>query len=153
DRQPEVGLWRGALSAAEGDWRGTVREAMRGVNLLPGYPKALRNRLALTLAEALIRSDEADAAGALLRLVESDAPTAGDRGMARCLAGLRAKVRGDLPAALEIWQEVARLDDRPSRARAIEERTLALFQNGKISRADAIQQLDALRFSWRGGAF
>ncbi|HYC13536.1 MAG TPA: hypothetical protein VEC75_04760, partial [Stellaceae bacterium] len=153
DRQPEVGLWRGALSAAEGDWRGTVREAMRGANLLPGYPKALRNRLALTLAEALIRTDEPDAAGALLRLVEGDAPTAGDRGMARYLAGLRAKVRGDLPAALEIWQEVARLDDRPSRARAIEERTLALFQNGKISRGDAIQQLDALRFSWRGGAF
>lgn len=153
DRQPEVGLWRGALSAADGDWRATVREGMRGASLLPAYPKVLRNRLALTLAEALIRTDDADAAGALLRLVEEDVPAPGDHAMARYLAGLRAKVRGDLTAALEIWQEVARLENRPARARALEERALALFQSGKISRADAIQQLDALRFSWRGGAF
>ncbi|HVM82146.1 MAG TPA: hypothetical protein VMU06_24200 [Stellaceae bacterium] len=153
DNQPEVGLWRGALAAADGDWRTAARESMRGVTLLPGYPKALRNRLALTLAEALIRTDDADAAGALLRLVQKDAPSAGDRAMARYLEGLQAKVRGDLAAALEIWQEVARLDDRPSRARALEERTLALFQSGKIPRADAIQQLDALRFAWRGDGF
>jgi hypothetical protein len=48
---------------------------------------------------------------------------------------------------------VAGLGDRPSRARALKDRTMALFDSGKISRADAIQQLDALRFSWRGGAF
>jgi len=153
DNQPEVGLWRGALAAADGDWRTAARESMRGATLLTAYPKALRNRLALTLAEALIRTDDAEAAGVLLRLVQKDAPAAGERAMARYLEGLQAKARGDLPAALEIWQEVARLDDRPSRARALEARTLALFESGKISRADAIQQLDALRFAWRGDAF
>ncbi|MGE5200837.1 MAG: hypothetical protein ACM3O6_02115, partial [Acidobacteriota bacterium] len=105
------------------------------------------------LAEALIRTDDADAAGALMRLVRADAPSPGDYAMARYLEGLQAKARGDLAGALEIWQAVARLNDRPSRARALGERAMALFQSGKISRADAIQQLDGLRFAWRGDAF
>lgn len=73
--------------------------------------------------------------------------------MARYLEGLQAKARGDLAGALETWQAVAGLNDRPSRACALEERATALFQSGKITRADAIQQLDGLRFAWRGDAF
>src|SRR5215467_944869 len=73
--------------------------------------------------------------------------------MTRYLEGLQAQARGDVTRSLEIWQEVARSDDRPSRARALKDRTMALLEVGRLSRADAIQQLDALRFSWRGDTF
>jgi len=153
DNEPEVGLWRGALAAGDGDWVTAAKQFLRGGSLLTGYPKTLRNRFALKASEALIRTGNAEAAGTLLRMVQSDAPAESDRAMARFLEGLQAKEQGNLARALETWQEVSRSDDRPSRARALLERTMELFQEGKVSRTDAIQQLDALRFSWRGDAF
>jgi len=153
DREAEVALWRGALAAADGDWRKAAPLFLRGGNLLSAYPKALRDRFDLAAAEALIRTGNSEAAGTLLRMVRKNGPAAGDLSMARYLEGLQLKSRGDLTRSLEIWQEVARSDDRPSRARALKERAMALLEIGKISRADAIQQLDALRFSWRGDAF
>jgi hypothetical protein len=153
DRENEVALWRGALAASDGDWRTAAPQFLRGANLLTTYPPMLRNRFELLAAEALIRTGNSDAAGTLLRMVRQDAPSAGDLSMARYLEGLQAQSRGDLTRSLEIWQEVARSDDRPSRARALKDRAVALLEIGKISRADAIQQLDALRFSWRGDTF
>src|SRR6185312_6247086 len=52
--------------------------------------------------------------------------------------------------ALELWQEVAGMDDRRSRARALIAQTLALLDTNQISRAEAIKRLDGLRFAWRG---
>ena len=153
DREAEVALWRGALAAADGDWRAAAPLFLRGGNLLAGYPTELRDRLKLPAAEALIRTGNSGAAGTLLRMVQKDAPAASTLSMTRYLEGLQAKSRGDIARALEIWQEVARSDDRPSRARALKERAVALLETGRISRADAIQQLDALRFAWRGDAF
>jgi tetratricopeptide (TPR) repeat protein len=153
DRESEVALWRGALFASDGDWRAAAPLFLRGAGLLNTYPKILRDRFELVAAEALIRTGNADAAGSLLGMVRKDDPSPGDLSMARYLEGLRAQARGDMTRSLEIWQEVARSDDRPSRARAIKDRTMALLEIGKISRADAIQQLDALRFSWRGDTF
>src|SRR5437763_6840680 len=153
DRESEVALWRGALAAGEGDWRTAAPLFLRGGSLLMTYPKTLRDRFELAAAESLIRTGSSEASGALLRMVRKDNPVGGDLSMTRYLEGLQAKARGDLARSLEIWQEVARSDDRPSRARALKERTMALLEIGKISRADAIQQLDALRFSWRGDAF
>jgi tetratricopeptide (TPR) repeat protein len=153
DGEPEVALWRGALAVDNGDWPVAAKQFTEGVSLLTLYPKQVRNRLALEAAEALIRTDQASAAGALIELVEKDSPSLGDHAMAQYLKGLQSQAEGDLPQALETWQSVAVLGDRPSRARALKDRTLALLDAGKISRSDAIQQLDALRFSWRGGAF
>lgn len=153
DRENEVALWRGALAASDGDWRTAAPMFLRGANLLTTYPKTLRNRFELMGAESLIRTGSSEAAGALLRMVRQDAPGARDLSMARYLEGLQAQSRGDLTRSLEVWQEVARSDDRPSRARALKDRAVALLEIGKISRADAIQQLDALRFSWRGDTF
>ncbi len=153
DREPEVAVWRGALAAAAGDWRAAAPLFLRGGSLLNTYPKPLRDRLELAAAEALIRTGNSDASGALLHMVQNDKLVGGDLSMLRYLQGLQAKARGDLARSLEIWQEVARSDDRPSRARALKERTMALLETGKMSRADAIQQLDGLRFSWRGDAF
>lgn len=151
DGEPEVALWRGSLAAANGDWPTAAKQFTSGIALLTSYPKKMRNRLALQAAEALIRTDQAQAAGALIDLVERDRPGLGDHAMAQYLVGLQAQAEGDLTSALETWQQVATLNDRPSRARALKDRTLALLDAGKISRSDAIQQLDGLRFSWRGG--
>ncbi|HTZ79134.1 MAG TPA: hypothetical protein VMC10_14555 [Stellaceae bacterium] len=153
DGDPEVSLWRGALSASNGDWPAAAREYGKDPVLLTFYPKSIRNRLALLGAEAMIRSGQPDAAGPFLVLVTKDDPSPGDAAAAKYLAGLQAQAAGDLDRAQQLWQEVALTGDRPSRARALKDRTLALLKAGKISRTDAIRQLDDLRFAWRGGEF
>lgn len=153
DSEPEAVLWRGALAASSGDWASAEKAYAADGSLLTTYPKVLRNRLALLGTEALIRSGQAEAAGSLLRLVTKDDPSPGDQAAAKFLSGLQAQATGDLDRALQIWQDVGRTGDRPSRARALKERTMALLKAGKLTRTDAIRQLDDLRFAWRGGAF
>src|SRR6185437_11334182 len=65
----------------------------------------------------------------------------------------RALAQGNLAQALDLWKQVAGMDDRPSRARALYARTLAQLDAKQISRADAIKALDGLRFAWRGDMF
>lgn len=153
DGQPEVTLWRGSLALGRGDAQTAANDFVPCVSLITSYPTPLRNRFALEIAEALIRTDQADAASPFLRMVDTENPNPEQRALAQFLVGLQAKQRGDLDRALETWQEVARSGDRESRARALEARTMALLDAGKITRATAIQQLDALRFAWRGGRF
>jgi len=93
----------------------------------------LRDRLKLPAAEALVRTGNSGAAGTLLRMVQKDTPAASTLSMTRYLEGLQAKSRGDIARALEIWQEVARSDDRPSRARALKERAVALLETGRTT--------------------
>lgn len=153
DNEPEAALWRGALAAQSADWTGAAREFLTSISLLPSYPKPLRDRFALTAAEALIDTDRASAAGPLLDMVSKDNPTASDQAMADYLEGLQQQKLGNLEAALEQWVQVAASGDRRARARALYSRAMALYDNKKASRLDTINALDGLRFSWRGDAF
>ncbi len=85
-------------------------------------------------------------------VLKSDPPVS-DKAMALYLDGRRALAQGNLAQALDLWNQVAGMDDRPSRARALFARTLAQLDAKQISRADAIKALDGLRFAWRGDMF
>ncbi|HLI22661.1 MAG TPA: hypothetical protein VKV32_16170, partial [Stellaceae bacterium] len=153
DGDPEAALWRGALAAQKADWNTAEREFTESVSLLPSYPRTLRDRFALSAAEALIETDRASAAGPLIDLVMKDSPNPSDEAMAEYLSGRRQQALGNLEVALEQWVQVAASGDRRARARALYARAMALYDAKKASRLDTINALDALRFSWRGDAF
>ena len=153
DNEPEAALWRAALAGEQADWNAAAREFTDSVGLLPGYPKALRDRFTLSAAQAMIETDRASAAGPLLDLVMKDKPSASDEAMAEYLTGRREQSLGNLEAALEEWVKVAASGDRRARARSLYSRAMALYDSKKASRLDTINALDALRFSWRGDAF
>jgi hypothetical protein len=151
ENDPDLELWRGLLLEDQGDSKGAVPAFAHGLGVLSSYPKLLRTRLALAAARARIATGLDD--GGLLKTVLGDDPTAGDRYAALYLEGRMLANRGDAAGALKLWDEVASGDDRPSRARAESARTELLLKTRKIDRAAAIQQLDTLRFAWRGGNF
>ncbi len=153
DGQPEVALWRGMLDGTEGNWQEAVSEFVKGISLVPNYPKPMRNRLALGIAEAVVNTDQEQGATPLLRLVLRDDPSVADRAMARYLEGRQYYSQGDIDRASDVWREVANLNDRPSRARALYSSVMARLGAKKESRAEAISELDSLRFAWRGDAF
>jgi hypothetical protein len=153
DNEPEIALWRGALDADLADWNNAAREFTNSIGVISTYPKALRDRFALTAAEAMIETDRGSAAGPLLDTVLKDLPSASDKAMAEYLSGRREQQLGQLEPALEEWVKVAASGDRKARARALYARAMALYGNKQVSRLDTINSLDALRFSWRGDAF
>jgi hypothetical protein len=153
DNEPEVALWRGALDADMADWNNAAREFTGSIGIITSYPKALRDRFALTAAEAMIETDRSSAAGPLLDTVLKDSPTPSDKAMAGYLSGRREQAMGQLEPALEEWVKVAASGDRKARARALYGRAMARYANKQVSRLETINSLDALRFSWRGDAF
>ena len=153
DDEPEAALWRGSLATNTGDWPTAAREFLLGIGLISLYPEKLRDRFALEAAEAMIETDRSSAAGPLIDMVLNGHPPLGAQAMALYLSGRREQQMGHLEPALEIWVKVAAMGDRPSRARALYARAMALYDAHKVGRADTINALDALRFSWRGDIF
>jgi hypothetical protein len=153
DNEPEAALWRGALAAESADWNAAAREFIGSIGIVATYPKALRDRLALTAAQSLLETDRGSASGPLIDMVLKDSPTASDEAMAEYLSGRRQQQLGELESALEAWMKVAASGDRKARARALYARAMALYDAKQTSRLDTINALDALRFSWRGDAF
>jgi hypothetical protein len=153
DDEQDIALWRGSLAYAKRDWPRAAAEFSRGEALLPSYPKLLRNRLALQAAEAVLTTGQQEDAGRYLDLVLKDAPSAGDRAAAQLLSARALALAGEAEQSRAILDKLAVGDDRPSRARAVLARTLADFDSGAMTRGQAIETLDGLRFAWRGDDF
>ena len=150
DNQPEAMLWRASLASETGDWAAAAHGFVAALGMLPLYPRALRDHFALQAAEALIETGQAEAAEPVIKLVLAGDPAPADKAAALYFDGRRVLAQGDLKHALELWQQVAGMDDRRSRARALFSRTMAQLDANQITRADAIKTLDGLRFAWRG---
>ena len=151
--EPEALLWRASLSAELGDWPVAAHGFALAANLLPRYPKALRDHFALQAAEAFLETNQPAEAQAMTQLVLKGNPTPGEKGMALYLDGKRQLAQGEYNKAIELWTQAVAINDRPSRARALYARTLAEFGANKLTRPEAIKQLDRLRFAWRGDIF
>ncbi|HEV2548464.1 MAG TPA: hypothetical protein VGU20_14080 [Stellaceae bacterium] len=148
--EPDAGLWRASLAAANGEWNTAVTLFTPATGLLSRYPKALRDRFALEAAEAFLETGQPAAADPMIRLVLKGEPALPDKAMALYLQGRQALAQDDYAHAVELWSQVAAMDDRPSRARALFARIAAEYDAAQVSRADAIKALEQLRFAWRG---
>jgi tetratricopeptide (TPR) repeat protein len=153
DDEPEVALWRGSLAYAKRDWQQANSEFAKGVAFLRNYPKPLRNRFALEAAEAAFAAGRHEEAEGYISIVLKDKPTAADRAAAEFLSARELQVAGDGEKASALLDKLAAGDDRPIRARAAMTRTLDDLEAGKITRPEAIEALDGLRFAWRGDDF
>ena len=153
DNEAEAGLWRASLSAELGDWPAAAHGFALAANLMPRYPKLLRDRFALQAAQAFLETSQPAEAQTVTQLVLKSDPPAGDKAMALYLDGKRLLAQGEYDKAIDHWTEAATIDDRPSRARALFARTVAELGAKKITRPEAIKQLDQLRFAWRGDLF
>ncbi len=150
DGSAEIRLWRGALAVAEGD-------STRAASLFAGvpdisvrYPAPFANRIGLALATARLAANDLVGTHARLNQVADNRPTSAERGEIDYLRGRILAAAGDYAAAVTIWQQVEDGQPVPARVGAALARVDALLAEEKLTPAEAVVELDKLRFAWRG---
>lgn len=146
-------LWQSAMAAKDQDWQVAATGFDESDDLIDQYARPVRNRLRLLTAEARLATGDTGGASLFLRKIEADEPTDSELAQIGYLEGRRLLLDGEEEEALKLWRQVARNRHRPSSARA----RLALvdqgLDNATLSEAEAIDEIENLRFAWRGDQF
>ncbi len=140
----EVALWRAVRTASlqpGSPDAAAVFAATTGLVL--SYPAALRDRLLPLVAETMADGGAADAADALLAKLPDEPRLA----LARAV---RLAAKGDVPAALALYDAMAAGHDRRLRARAAGAGAQLRLDTGALGPADAAAALERAFLSWRG---
>lgn len=148
----EAALWRGLASARMGEWTAAGRSFdAAGPDILEEYPVPYAAPVLLAAAEARARTGEPVEAERLLQtLARRSAGASEALGQVAYLRGVIAQEGGDVPEALELFGQAAAGRDLLASVRA---RLAALDTNieaGLISDDEVVEELDGLRFAWRG---
>jgi len=142
-------LWRGMIAAGRGEWERAMelfRESDRQLQL---YPSSRAADFAVVWAEAALHINDFDAARRQANLAISGGdPETKERGQL-ALANLRAIVDGPAAAYSE-FERLAQSASEPVAVRAELRRLELGVPAGKMTAAEAAQELESLRFRWRG---
>ena len=153
DDNDEATFWRAALSAATGNLVGAARDLKRTGGIIRPYPKALKLPLGLLVANAAIAIGDIKQAAHHLEVIGIEEPTPSQASQLVYVEGRLAELSGDFDKAIAKWEEAKDGPHRPSRAKAVVARTELLLKLRNISRGEAIDELETLRFAWRGDEF
>ena len=149
----EALLWQAMLAAEAEDWKAAANGFAATLDLIEPYPRHVRQELGLAAAESFLRSGEIDSAAAALNRLFRDGLDERELAQLRVMQGKLALARGEAEEARSLWSEARDGPYRPSQARA----RLALIELGReegtLSPAAAIEELERLRFAWRGDLF
>ncbi|MCE2510733.1 MAG: hypothetical protein J4G10_07140 [Alphaproteobacteria bacterium] len=153
DGDAEIALWRAALAAKNADWTKAARGFDGAEAFFEHYPRSLRVELNLLAAEAAYRVGNLDRADKWLRVLQVLDLKAAERGQVEYLDGRVHLARRDIDGAMALWEQVAAGEGRESRARAAFDMVRLKLKQGEMESEEAIEQLERLRFAWRGDRF
>lgn len=149
---PATQVWRGYIAAEQGDWTEARRAFAAGASVVDDFPKAWRARFGAAHAMAAIETGDLPAARQLLAYVFSQDAPAADQLTARLVQARLFDLSGDRERALAVYKAVARA---PIEAVATPARLGVVsleMDKGAITPDQAAQQLEQLKWRWRGDA-
>lgn len=150
DSEPEIVLWRAALAAEDGRYDEATIGLRQADRFVQSYPDGLRKRFAFLGAETAFANADARGGEFWLEIAEGAHLNDTDRAYKHVLQANVAALDGEIDTALKMYDAAIRGRDRRSRARAVLEKTELLYAEGEISAEQAIDDLDRLRYVWRG---
>lgn len=153
-KDPQAQLWLAAARSRQSDQPGKQALLLR---LAPEDMKGLHPRLRMALGTEAVRSTAAagDSKGAN-RIIEAMAGpglSPRDLGTISHMQGIAAQAGKQWDQAISKYREAEESPSRPDRAYAARARIELQLKRGLISTAEAINQLQKLRFAWRGEDF
>lgn len=150
DGEPEIVLWRAALAAEDGRYGEATFGLRESDRFVQKYPDGLRKRFAFLGAETAFANGDARGGEFWLEIAEGANLTATDRAYKNVLAAKISSLDGEIETALSMYETAILGRDRRARSRAVLEKTELLLAEGEITTAQAIEDLDRLRYVWRG---
>lgn len=153
DGSSEMALWRGIYLTETGNPEAANEELIKGSRIIERYPRRLRSKARLTVARNALDMGQIDRALSILDTVLVDRPT--ERAVERVnyFKGLATAQAGRPLEAIEMLEAAAQSGDRQTRAEAGRDLAELKLEQGMIGPAEAAEELEDLRFAWRGDSF
>lgn len=149
----EGSFWRAALAAERGDRAGAAPTLKRTNGILRPYPMAVKVPVGLLVAESAIEIGDVRLAAQVLDVLQTEEPDESQAARIDYVVGRMLELGGDFDGAIVTWEDVMDTRVRPARAKAAKARAELLMKTDEISREAGIEQLEELRFAWRGDSF
>jgi hypothetical protein len=151
---PEARFWRNLTEAdaayKPGHYDDQIKE---GLGFLANYPPALQLRLGMLAALAAVDAADDLSASRVIDIVKPLVSTNTEKARLTYIEGRFEEMTGAGETALSKYREAEDSTGRWERARAGVARVELELKMNKIARAQAIQELERLRFAWRGDDF
>lgn len=145
-------VWRGYIAAREGQWTEARRAFAEGARAIDLFPQVWRARFAAAHAEAAIATGDLTAARALVAYALSQDIGPADQLEVRLVQARLFETEGDAARALAVYRAMANVElegiATPARLHA----TRLALAAGELTPAQAVTELEPLRFRWRGGS-
>ncbi|MBO6785148.1 MAG: hypothetical protein JJ899_18015, partial [Alphaproteobacteria bacterium] len=150
DAEPEIDLWRAAVRGAQGEVLTSSFELQTAERFVQDYPDALRVHFAFLGADVALAAGDPVAAEFWLEVIGNAELTPAERDRRRVFeAGISAR-NGEIDTAISLYDRVINGRDRLSRALATMAKTELLLSEEDITPSEAVDELDRLRYVWRG---
>ncbi|MGB0719782.1 MAG: tetratricopeptide repeat protein, partial [Bdellovibrionales bacterium] len=152
ERFPEIGLWKAFALADLGDWQQAIEVIPENIGVLYEYPEFIATRLGLVAAEVELRAGRIAVANEILEIVKqyTASMNAPQKAALAYLQGESARQAGDTDKTIELWEPLTKGPDDLYRAKAGLALTRLKVNEGALKPAAAIDNLERLRYAWRG---
>jgi len=149
----EAAFWRAAILAGNGNLADAALELRRTGQIIRPYPKALKTRLGVLVTRSALEIGDLKQARRYLEILRLDDLTMEEALQLDLLEGKVLELTGDFEGAVGKWEKVKAGHHRPSAAEATVQRMELLLKLGRTTRKEAIEDLEKLRYAWRGDVF
>ncbi len=152
----EINFWRAFVLADLADWQQAYQILPENLGAIYEYPEVIRRRLSLVLAEVALRAGDIEQGEELLAIVEKNSEkaisplTLEQKSALAYLQGEANRQAGYPEETQELWEELSVGKDPLYRAKAKLALTRLLVESDEISTQEAIDNLESLRYAWRG---
>jgi hypothetical protein len=154
EKYDEGKFWQSVVDGKMGGRAQASLNLRRFGGITRPYPAALKYPLSLLIAEAAIDVGDVRIAKMFLDVVEAEEKLGPSlKGQLSFTKGRFLELSGDFENAVGEWEEAMESKHGPSRARATVARAELLLKLQNISRGETIDELETLRFAWRGDEF
>ncbi len=147
---PSASLWRAFISAQLGQWTEVRNEFAAGAEAFNQFSPVWKSRFARAEGQAALAQGDLEGADKAVRLALEDRAGSEETLAVRLLQARLLEAQGAKDRAVRIYQAVATAPlDWLSTPAALQAARIRLDQ-GKINAVQAADEINALRFRWRG---
>ncbi len=153
EAEQDAELWRAVVAEARGRFDDTLEFYRRGKDVMGTYDEYDRAELQLAVVRAAIETGDIELALEELELMNGLTLTEGQLSETVYQSARIAEIQGQTDIAQTQFDDLTESSERWIAARARYSRTLFGLNNGDIDPETAIDQLERLRYAWRGDRF